>query len=116
VLQAITIDEALFESYQQGTDFIQRYIFPGGCLPSVPALRSSARDVGLEVTDQLDFGESYALTLNDWRRRFQESWTEIAPLGFDETFRRLWEFYLCYCEAGFRAGTIDVNLITLRER
>lgn len=116
VLQAITIDDAQFESYQQGTDFIQRYIFPGGCLPSVPVLRTSADTARLSVVEQLDFGDSYALTLREWRRRFLESWSEIAPLGFDERFRRLWEFYLCYCEAGFRARTIDVNLIALQGR
>lgn len=116
VLQAITIDDALFESYQQGTDFIQRYIFPGGSLPSVPALRRSAKAAALAVVEELDFGESYALTLKEWRRRFLESWADIAPLGFDEPFRRLWEFYLCYCEAGFRARTIDVNLIALQGR
>lgn len=116
VLQTITIDDAVFEDYQQGTDFIQRYIFPGGCLPSVPALKNAARTVDLGVVEQLDFGDSYALTLRDWRRRFLERWSEIAPLGFDEPFRRLWEFYLCYCEAGFRARTIDVNLIALQGR
>jgi cyclopropane-fatty-acyl-phospholipid synthase len=116
VLQAITIDDAVFEGYQQGTDFIQRYIFPGGCLPSVPVLKSSAETVGLGVVEQLDFGDSYALTLKEWRRRFLERWSEIAPLGFDEPFRRLWEFYFCYCEAGFRARTIDVNLIALQGR
>lgn len=114
VLQAITIDDAVFEDYQQGTDFIQRYIFPGGCLPSVPVLKNSAETVGLGVVEQLDFGDSYALTLKEWRRRFLERWSEIAPLGFDEPFRRLWEFYFCYCEAGFRARTIDVNLLALR--
>jgi cyclopropane-fatty-acyl-phospholipid synthase len=114
VLQAITIADALFEDYQQGTDFIQRYIFPGGCLPSVPAIAQQAAAYGLSVVEQLDFGGSYALTLKEWRRRFGERWHEIAPLGFDEPFRRLWDFYLCYCEAGFRAGTIDVNLITLQ--
>lgn len=114
VLQAITIDDALFESYQQGTDFIQRYIFPGGSLPSVPVLKNSAEAAALAVVEQLDFGESYALTLKEWCRRFQERWSEIAHLGFDEAFRRLWEFYLCYCEAGFRAQRIDVNLVALR--
>ena len=116
VLQAISIDDTLFEAYQQGTDFIQRYIFPGGCLPSVSVLKSSAEAAALTVVEQLDFGDSYALTLKEWRRRFLESWIEIAPLGFDEPFRRLWEFYLCYCEAGFRARTIDVNLIALQGR
>ena len=114
VLQAITIEDAIFESYQQGTDFIQRYIFPGGCLPSVPALHREAAAAGFAVAEELCFGESYAATLKEWRRRFQERWHEIAPLGFDEAFRRLWEFYLCYCEAGFRARTIDVELIALR--
>jgi cyclopropane-fatty-acyl-phospholipid synthase len=114
VLQAITIEDAIFESYQQGTDFIQRYIFPGGCLPSMPALRHEAETAGFAVAEQLAFGGSYALTLKEWRRRFQERWGEIAPLGFDDAFRRLWEFYLCYCEAGFRAETIDVELIALR--
>lgn len=116
VLQAITIDDALFESYQQGTDFIQRYIFPGGSLPSVPVLKRSADTAALAVVEQLDFGGSYALTLREWRRRFLDNWADIAPLGFDEPFRRLWEFYLCYCEAGFRARTIDVNLIALQGR
>lgn len=116
VLQAITIDDTVFEAYRQGTDFIQRYIFPGGCLPSVPALAHQAEGAGLTVVEQLDFGESYALTLNEWRRRFLERWTTVAQLGFDEPFRRLWEYYLCYCEAGFRAQTIDVSLIALRGR
>ncbi len=80
-------------------------------------LKSSAEAAALSVVvEQLDFGDSYALTLKDWRRRFLEHWSEIAPLGFDAPFRRLWEFYLCYCEASFRARTIDVNLITLQSR
>lgn len=116
VLQAITIDDALFELYQQGTDFIQRFIFPGGCLPSVAALEREAKGAGLATIDRVDFGASYAETLKEWRRRFLQSWPQIAPLGFDEPFRKLWEFYLCYCEAGFRAGTIDVSLLTLSKR
>ncbi|MFC5420768.1 class I SAM-dependent methyltransferase [Bosea eneae] len=111
VLQAITIDEAVFEPYQQGTDFIQRFIFPGGCLPSVRALEDAAAFAGLTTIEHFAFGESYAATLKEWRRRFLERWPQIAAQGFDEPFRRLWEFYLCYCEAGFRAGTIDVSLI-----
>jgi cyclopropane-fatty-acyl-phospholipid synthase len=116
VLQAITIDDALFEPYQQGTDFIQRFIFPGGCLPSVAALEREAKGVGLATIGRIDFGVSYAETLKEWRRRFLQSWPQIAPLGFDEPFRKLWEFYLCYCEAGFRAGTIDVSLVALADR
>lgn len=113
VLQAITIDPALFQSYQGGTDFIQRYIFPGGCLPSVEAIETSAGAAGLAVAERLDFGGSYGLTLKEWRRRFLENWGDIMRFGFDEPFRKLWEFYLCYCEAGFRARTIDVSLIAL---
>lgn len=116
VLQAITIADAMFEAYQQGSDFIQRHIFPGGSLPSLPILESHAKGAGLTVVERLDFGGSYALTLMEWRRRFLERWPEIASLGFDEPFRRLWRFYLCYCEAGFRANTIDVALLTLRRR
>jgi cyclopropane-fatty-acyl-phospholipid synthase len=116
VLQAITIDDAVFEPYQQGTDFIQRFIFPGGCLPSVAALEREAQRVDLATIGRFDFGASYTETLKEWRRRFLQSWPQIAPLGFDEPFRKLWEFYLCYCEAGFRAGTIDVSLIALADR
>jgi cyclopropane-fatty-acyl-phospholipid synthase len=114
VLQAITIDERVFESYVDGTDFIQRYIFPGGCLPSSTALEAEASRADLAISDELQFGASYALTLKEWRRRFAASWQGIAPLGFDESFRRLWEFYLCYCEAGFRAGTTDVRLLKVQ--
>ncbi|HEY5797262.1 MAG TPA: cyclopropane-fatty-acyl-phospholipid synthase family protein [Bosea sp. (in: a-proteobacteria)] len=111
VLQAITIDDALFEPYQQGSDFIQRFIFPGGCLPSVSILEREGQSVGLATIERIAFGASYAVTLQEWRRRFLQHWPEIARQGFDEPFRRLWEFYLCYCEAGFRAGTIDVSLV-----
>ncbi|WP_133770058.1 SAM-dependent methyltransferase [Enterovirga rhinocerotis] len=114
VLQSITIDERFFESYQRGTDFIQRHIFPGGCLPSVTAIEREAARAALRVEDRFDFGASYALTLREWRHRFVQNWGEILKLGFDEPFRRLWEFYLCYCEAGFRATTINVRLLTLR--
>ncbi len=116
VLQSITIDDALFEPYQQGTDFIQRFIFPGGCLPSVAALVGAAKAAGLAEIERVGFGTSYAWTLKEWRRRFLENWPQISPQGFDEPFRRLWEFYLSYCEAGFRAGTIDVSLVALGER
>lgn len=116
VLQAITIDHALFEPYQQGMDFIQRFIFPGGCLPSVLALEDAAASAGLTTIERFAFGESYAATLREWRRRFLERWPQIAAQGFDEEFRKLWEFYLCYCEAGFRAGTIDVSLIAIGGR
>ncbi|MDU0343216.1 cyclopropane-fatty-acyl-phospholipid synthase family protein [Bosea rubneri] len=116
VLQTITINDDLFEHYQRGTDFIQRFIFPGGCLPSVRALEDAAGCAGLTTIERFDFGDSYAETLREWRRRFLERWPQIALQGFDEPFRRLWEFYLCYCEAGFRAGTIDVSLVAIGGR
>ncbi len=114
VVQAITIDEAVFPDYRRGADFIQRHVFPGGMLPTVTALGEQAAAQGLVFTLERRFGASYARTLAEWRDRFEAAWPRIAPLGFDERFRRLWRYYLCYCEAGFRTGRIDVVLGTLR--
>lgn len=110
VLQVITIGEPWFDRYRAGADFIQRFIFPGGMLPTRKALREHARAAGLRLEEDLHFGLSYAQTLVDWRQRFLANWPAIAALGFDDGFRRLWEYYLCYCEAGFRSGRIDVGL------
>jgi cyclopropane-fatty-acyl-phospholipid synthase len=109
VLQAITIDEALDDDYQKNPDFIQKYIFPGGFLPTKSALAKLIERAGLRVLQRESFGLSYARTLAEWRRRFQAHWGDIAALGFDDRFRRLWDYYLCYCEAGFAEGTIDVS-------
>lgn len=114
VIQAITIRDDLYEHYRRNPDFIQRYIFPGGMLPSVPMMRSHAEPSGLELFEIERFGASYALTVAEWRRRFCEAWPRIEALGFDERFRRMWIYYLTYCEAGFRHGTIDVGLYRLR--
>ena len=108
VIQTITIAEELFADYRKGTDFIQQYIFPGGMLPSRQAFRAAAARQGLQVRDEFAFGGDYARTLVEWRQAFERHWESIAALGFDERFRRLWRLYLCYCEAGFRAGNIDV--------
>ena len=110
VLQAITIDDARFESYRRNAEFIQREIFPGGVLPSPGAMRAEAARAGLKIDHVETFGASYARTLAEWRRRFEAAWPQIAALGFDARFRRLWTYYLAYCEAGFLAGTIDVGL------
>ena len=110
VLQAITIAEGRFASYARNTEFIQRFVFPGGFLPSKTLLRECAERAGLKLVEAEPFGLSYALTLAEWRRRFHGQWTRIAALGFDARFRRLWDYYLCYCEAGFREGTVDVGL------
>ncbi len=113
-LQIITIADKYFEDYRSGADFIQRYIFPGGMLPSPTALAAQVRDAGLEWKQNITFGEDYAHTLHEWRDRFLAAWPEIQTLGFDERFRRMWNLYLGYSEAGFSAGTIDVTQVTLR--
>lgn len=112
-LQIITVRDDLFENYRKSADFIQRYIFPGGMLPPMDRLRALSRHVGLTVERVADFGQDYARTLAEWQERFTAAWPRIATEGFDERFRRMWLFYLHYCEAGFRAGTIDVRQIVV---
>ena len=114
VLQVITIAEQRFEAYRRNADFIQRHVFPRGMLPSPSTLRRHARAAGLQPDHAQTFGASYARTLSEWRRDFNAAWPKLARLGFDERFRRLWDYYLCYCETGFRAGSIDVGIYRLR--
>jgi cyclopropane-fatty-acyl-phospholipid synthase len=116
VVQSITIRDDLFSSYRKGTDFIQQYVFPGGMLPSRSAFRAAAEKRGLVVKDEFAFGLDYARTLAEWRLAFEARWPEIAAQGFDENFRRLWRMYLCYCEAGFLAGNVDVVQFELAHR
>jgi len=113
VLQAITIADDRYESYRKAPDFIQRHIFPGGFLPSKSAFAEQVERAGLRLRASECFGASYARTLAEWRRRFHANWREISAQGFDERFRRLWDYYLCYCEAGFAEGAIDVGLYVL---
>ena len=115
VIQAITIDPDLYPIYRANPDFIQRYIFPGGMLPTVDAIQRHASAVGLEFENVETFGASYALTLGDWTRRFDQAWPRIEALGFDERFKRMWHYYLAYCKVGFERGTIDVGLYRLRK-
>ena len=110
VLQVITVAEEHFDDYRRTVDFIQRYIFPGGCLPSKTVLRLQFERAGLRLVSHELFGLSYARTLAEWRRRFHARWPEIAALGFDDRFFRLWDFYLGYCAAGFLEGVSDVGL------
>ncbi len=110
-VQVITIQDRLFDAYRRETDFIQRYVFPGGMLPSPTALRAAATNAGLSVSGEKIFGLDYAATLSRWRDGFRAAWPTIQPLGFDERFRRIWEYYLAYCEAGFRSGNIDVRQV-----
>lgn len=112
-LQVITIEQERFEQYRKNPDFIQMRIFPGGMLPSVELFTASAAAVGLTLERANMFGQDYAETLRRWREAFEAKWPDVAPLGFDERFRRLWRYYLCYCEAGFRAGTISVGQFSL---
>lgn len=114
VVQVITIDNALFQKYRRGTDFIQRHVFPGGMLPSPSAFDKHAHRAGLMVIDDLAFGDHYARTLGLWHEAFCERLLDVRSQGFDDRFIRLWRFYLAYCEAGFRAGTIDVHQYTLQ--
>jgi cyclopropane-fatty-acyl-phospholipid synthase len=108
-LQVITIADALFERYRRGTDFIQRHVFPGGMLPSLTALQAQCRDSGLNWMGARGYGPHYARTLTHWRATFEAAWPGIATLGFDERFRRMWRYYLAYCEVGFASGRIDVQ-------
>ncbi|MDQ0455504.1 SAM-dependent methyltransferase [Rhizobium paknamense] len=108
IVQVITIDESRFEQYRRGADFIQTYIFPGGMLPSVETFESTASASRLKVLDAFRFGRDYERTLLTWDRSFTAHWPQIAPLGFDERFFRMWRYYLHYCAAGFRTGRLDV--------
>lgn len=112
-IQTITIADRFFDTYSRSTDFIKRYVFPGGMLPSPGALKREVAGAGLVWQAAAAFGPDYAATLAEWRRRFLAAWGDIVPLGFDEKFKKLWQFYLSYCEAGFRAATTDVMQIRL---
>ena len=114
VLQVITIADEYFDRYSERADFIQRFIFPGGMLPSWGALQSQAKGAGLTIERAATFGQSYARTLSHWRERFLRAHEAVESAGFDASFRRLWEYYLCYCEVGFRSGRVDVGLYVVR--
>ncbi len=113
-IQMITVADNLFESYRRGTDFIQKYIFPGGMLAAPSVALGRAEAAGLIHVGSMEFGESYSRTLRAWYDDFNERWDEIAQLGFDERFRRMWNMYLTSCAACFAAGTTDVTQISLR--
>jgi cyclopropane-fatty-acyl-phospholipid synthase len=112
-IQSIVIADTYFDRYVRGTDFIQQYIFPGGCLPSPSAFRQQAQAAGLRVVDEFAFGVDYAHTLRVWRERFMQVKPQVLTLGFDERFVRIWQFYLAYCEAAFMEANTDVVQYTL---
>jgi cyclopropane-fatty-acyl-phospholipid synthase len=110
-IQAITIKDSLFQTYRREVDFIQRYVFPGGMLPSPEILKALGERFGVPVIRERIFGQDYAKTLAIWRSNFRAAWPNLMPSGFDDRFRRLWEYYLAYCEAGFLSGNIDVRQV-----
>ena len=115
VLQVITIDEQRFDEYRASPDFIQRYIFPGGMLPTKEHLTRLVEGSGFELVEVDWFGSSYAQTLLHWRERFDQVISEVTALGFDDRFARMWRYYLDYCETGFRLGRTDVGQLLLRK-
>jgi cyclopropane-fatty-acyl-phospholipid synthase len=112
-IQAITIPDQRYEISKNSVDFIKRYIFPGGCLPSVEVIsRHIARDTDMQITHLRDITQDYAETLALWRERFNAALPEVRAQGFDQAFERMWEFYLCYCEGGFRERIIGTVQLT----
>ena len=107
-IQGIIIRDDLFDRYRSSEDFIQKYIFPGGFLPSLNFMKSLTKKNNLGLLKVNSYSDDYAKTLAIWRENFLKAWSNIAPLGFDETFKRMWEFYLSYCEAGFKSKNIDL--------
>ncbi len=113
-LQIITVEDRRWESYRKSVDFIQKYIFPGGMLPSPTVLRQQVERAGLAFDDSREFGESYSLTLRRWHETFNAQWDRIAATGFDDRFRRMWNYYLTSCAALFHSGICDVTQISIR--
>jgi len=116
VLQVITIDEPRFEKYRRQPDFIQRFIFPGGMLPTKTHLEELADNAGFDIEETHWFGHSYAKTLEQWRYRFENVQREIVAQGFDDRFLKMWRYYLVYCETGFTFESTDVGLMKLVKR
>lgn len=116
LLQIITIDEKKYLAYENSSDFIQQYIFPGGMLPTKNHLKNIAKKNQLEIEEKISFRNDYAKTLHLWREKFFNKWKDIEKLGFDDKFKRLWEYYLCYCEIGFKNGSIDVSQFLISKK
>ena len=114
-LQIITVHDARWDVYRKSVDFIQKYIFPGGMLPSPTVLRQEVTKAGLRVQHSIEFGKSYSQTLRSWFEVFNDQWDTINDMGFDDRFRRMWNFYLTSCAATFESGNCDVTQITLQK-
>ena len=115
-IQGITIRDDLFDRYKRSEDFIQKYIFPGGFLPSVNLMKTLIKKNKLNLIKVNSYPDDYAKTLANWRINFFKAWNNITPLGFDETFKRMWEFYLSYCEAGFKSKNINLIQISMSNK
>lgn len=112
-LQIITIADHRWQIYNRSVDFIQKYIFPGGMLPAPSILRAEVERAGLRVKGSIEFGQSYSLTLRRWHQTFSDRWAEVRRLGFDDRFKRMWDFYLASCAGAFQGGNCDVTQITV---
>ena len=115
-IQAITIDDALFDRYKNKQNFIQKYIFPGGFLPNKNSINRYVSDNGLTIKSYESYADHYSNTLALWRKEFNKKWNLIKNQGFDLTFKRMWEFYLCYCEAGFKSKNIDLIQFSIQNK
>ena len=115
-IQAITIDDSLYDRYKNKQDFIQKYIFPGGFLPNKNTINKLVSKNGLTVNSYISYADHYADTLAIWRNEFNKKWDLIKKQGFDLTFKRMWEFYLSYCEAGFKSKNIDLIQFSLQNK
>ncbi|AEI94204.1 SAM-dependent methyltransferase [Roseobacter litoralis] len=113
-LQIITVADDRWEAYRNDVDFIQKYIFPGGMLPSPSALKDQVVRAGMGVERSVEFGQSYAITLKRWHETFNEKWDQVSAMGFDERFRRMWNYYLTSCAAAFETANCDVTQITIK--
>ena len=115
-IQAITIDDTLFDRYKNKQDFIQKYIFPGGFLPNKNSINKYVSDNGLTINSYISYADDYANTLAIWKEEFNKKWNLIKNQGFDLTFKKMWEFYLSYCEAGFKSKNIDLIQFSLQNK
>lgn len=116
LIQAITISDQRYDAYRKSVDFINKYIFPGGCLPSMAVMSHHiAQSTDMMIDNVQDIGLHYARTLYDWRKKFDENWSQISDCGYDETFKRLWHYYLCYCEGAFIERVISTHHIVARK-
>jgi cyclopropane-fatty-acyl-phospholipid synthase len=115
-IQAIIIKDELFDQYRKSEDFIQKYIFPGGFLPSLQCIKDHTEKSGLQLTEYKSYGIHYSNTLKEWRKNFINSWSDISKQGFDQSFKKIWDFYFSYCEAGFKSKNIDLIQFALSNK